>query len=531
MSSGWLVTALAVWGKAQPASHIALRPIHHSPIRRSAIAIGLIVVAGCTFGCSTKPLAKTERDSSTAATPLARATVARIETFCGDCHAMPDPQTFPRSRWEEEVEQGFNFYIESGRSDLAEPTRSDTLRYFREQAPEAIVIPSPPSLPSKHTFRKSDLVAADRMETCIAHLIWDARTGQLLTSDMRSGEVARYDAADGWKSRVLGRVNNSCRVTPCDWNEDGHEDYLVADIGSFSVGDHHNGRLQLWLAESAGGYRTLDLASGLARLVEAQPIDYDGDGDTDVLLAEFGWRVTGAMKLLRNPGGRDAEKAMTVEVLDPRHGVLGVQVADLNDDGRQDYVVAYGQEFETLEVYYNRAPGQYEQTIALELPDPSYNASSFTLADIDADGRIDLLQTNGDTMDAFLPKPYHGVRWLRNLGDEKWETRELGLLVGALQACAADFDGDGDLDIAAAGMLPPARESSGQSIDSLVWWEQEPGLKFTRHALEQYGPSHAACTAGDVNSDGLPDLIVGQWSLGAAAAPVAIYLSIPHQQR
>lgn len=502
--------------------------------RRASFFALLAIASACGIsGCGSHlPAASERRESPAAAAPLSPATVAQIKTFCGDCHTLPDPQTFPKSRWDAEVEQGYNFYIASGRTDLVEPKRSDSVRFFRDPAPEAIAIPSPPSEPTAHTFRKIEPVAVRNKEAnCIAHVIWDSAAEQLLSSDMRTGRVTAYRPSDDWKAEVLGQVTNSCRVTPCDWNDDGRKDYLVADIGSFPVGDHHNGRLQLWLAEAGGGFRTLDLATGLARLVEAQPLDYDGDGDTDVLLAEFGWRVTGAMKLLRNPGGSDAEKAMTVEVLDPRHGVLGVQVADLNGDGRQDYLVAYGQEFETLEAYYNRGPGQYERSVIHQLADPSYNASSFALADIDADGRIDIVQTNGDTMDAFLPKPYHGVRWLRNLGDEKWETHELGLLVGALQACVADFDGDGDLDIAAAGMLPPAPESSGQPIDSIVWWEQDADLVFKRHALEQYGTSHAACTAGDVNGDGLPDLIVGQWALTAAVPPVVVYLSTLPEKR
>lgn len=501
--------------------------------RRAFILVALMIAPTCCIsGCSTKSSPGVERAQSTAAVPLSTASVAHIKTFCGDCHALPDPQTFPKTRWEEEVEQGFNFYIASGRTDLVEPTRSDTVRYFRDAAPDALTIPSPPSVPSTHTFRKTEPIAPRSSQACsISHLIWDEQAHTLLTSDMRTGEVWLYEPADEWKCRVLGQVANSCRVTPCDWNQDGRKDYLITDIGSFPVGDHHRGRLQLWLADSDAGFRKLDLATGLARLVEAQPFDYDDDGDTDVLLAEFGWRATGSMKLLRNPGGSDAEKSMTVEVLDPRHGVLGVRVADLNDDKRDDYVVAYGQEFETLEVYYNRGPGQYEKSVILELADPSYNSSSFTLADIDADGRLDIVHTNGDTMDAFLPKPYHGVRWVRNVGEERWETRELGLLVGALGACAADFDGDGDLDIAAAGMLPPAPESSGQAVDSIVWWEQDADLNFKRHALEQYGTSHATCTAGDVNGDGLADLIVGQWALNTPVSPVAIYLSTPPEKR
>jgi hypothetical protein len=492
---------------------------------RLSLLLGLV----CWVGCHAPNSSLDSRSTSPVEAELSSAEVVKIQAFCGDCHAMPDPQTFPKSRWEEEVAQGYQFYIESKRSDLVEPRRIDAVRYFRDRAPDSIHIPAVESVPTAHQFLKQEPIAADiesKLAPSISHILWDDAEKVLMTSDMRSGVVNQYQAGSDWQRTELARVQNSCRVTKCDWNKDGRPDYLIADIGSFPVADHSNGKLYLLLAGPTG-YEKIELATGLARLVEAQLIDFDGDGDNDILLAEFGWRTTGSVKLLRNQSEEGAVPVFSMEVLDTRHGALGVQVADLNADGHPDYLIAFGQEFETLEAYYGDGKGQYRKSVLFQLADPSYNASSFTIADVDADGLLDIVHTNGDTMDAFLPKPYHGVRWLRNLGNEQWENRELGLLVGALQACVADFDGDGDLDIAAVGMLPPSPTVDSSSYDSIVWWEQGKDLTFKRHALEQYGGSHAACAAGDVNGDGIPDLIVGQWATSPSVPPVSIYLSVP----
>ena len=160
---------------------------------------------------------------------------------------------------------------------------------------------------------------------------------------------------------------------------------------------------------------------------------------------------------------------MQVEILEPKHGALGVEIADLDGDSKMDFVVAYGQEFETVEVYLNRGAGKFEHQVIMRLPDPSYNSSSIQVVDLDQDGRLDIVHTCGDTMDALLPKPYHGLRWIRNLGNGEWENRELGLLVGALQSTVADFDGDGDLDIAAVGLFPMAYLDGPGAYDSICW--------------------------------------------------------------
>ncbi|MFO1064214.1 MAG: VCBS repeat-containing protein [Pirellulales bacterium] len=479
-------------------------------------------------------MADTRQPSSFSAT-LSHDAQHRIEVFCAACHKLPDPQTFPKANWEGEVEQGFKFYIASGRTDLEEPSRAETVRYFRDRAPDSISVPIVPSTKSAHRFVNTPL-PKDSIPTtphCLADMRWFPGSSELIASNMMTGDISLFRPRSNWHHTLLGNVKNSCRVTPCDWNHDSHRDLLVCDIGSFPVGDHHRGKIEIWIGTEDGKYDRRKIDAELARVVEAQLIDFDLDGDSDILVAEFGWRETGSVKLLRNPGNATEPSPTAiadairfdVETLDKRHGALGVRVSDLNQDGRQDYVIAFAQEYETLEAYFGREGGGFDKQVLLELVDPSYNSSSYELCDIDRDGKLDILHTNGDTMDAFLPKPYHGVRWLRNVDNTKWESRELGMLVGALHACTADFDGDGDMDIAAVGMLPlETREYDGK-YDSVVWWEQTENLEFRRHALAQFGSSHATCLATDIDGNGLPDLIVGNWHPSGSQAPFDVYLS------
>jgi hypothetical protein len=502
------------------------------------------VLLVCSMGCG-----KRENSNSPNPQALRPETALRVEQFCGNCHPLPDPSSFPKSNWPAEVERGFRFYYDSERKDLDVPVALDAVKYFQSQAPEALDIPDASTFPLHPTsvkFTESALVISGDPKSLTADIKWDSQSKSLLFSDMANGKLSRWapkqspeffakSGADLFTldpSCVKWKSNHLCRMTPCDWNADGLEDLLVAEIGSMIISDQKLGCVSLCLGKESGDFERIVLVKDLARPVEATPFDYDDDGDLDIVIAEFGYIKAGCLSLLRNqsqdPKSQPSPETFTYEVIDSRHGQLCAIVADLDGDSRNDLITTLGQEYESIQVRYNRGKGEYENQLIAVMPDPSYNTSAIRVADVDGDGRLDILHTCGDIFDSFVPKPFHGVRWIRNEGNGRWEVRELGMLIGAMQAVAADFDADGDQDIAAVGLFPVSRRSAtGTSYDSVCWWEQTPGLNFVRHSIERDRCLHSSCLAADVDSDGRTDLVVGEWAEGKTPASLRIFWNRP----
>lgn len=468
--------------------------------------------------------------------------IAQVERFCGDCHPNPSPASFPKEQWLFEVEQGYQFYRNSNRQDLDEPVMADALRYFQSQAPETVDIPSAEEFPTHESsveFVPSALVLSGDSTSLTSQVFWDSQDQAILFSDMTSGKLRKWapGSTAGFRQMqahekvtlppetVLAEGKHSCRAHPVDWNRDGLTDYVLGEIGSMSISDLKLGNVSLLIQNSDHTFKRFVLKEELARSFEAVPFDYDEDGDLDILIAEFGRHEAGVLSMLRNMGASPTEPLadqFKYEVIDPRHGNLGIQIADMDGDGRLDLVTAYGQEYETVEILFNRGPGQYEQFEAIRFPDPSYNSSSIRIADVDGDGKLDVIHTCGDIFDSFVPKTFHGVRVLRQVQPKQFEVIELGMLIGAMDSAIADFDQDGDLDIAAVGLFP-VDSVTKRSYDSVVWFEQVEGMKFLRHSVERDHCYHAACTAADVDHDGRVDLVVGEWKDADAAGSLRVF--------
>jgi len=509
------------------------------------VAGGLAAVAAWKMQ-RRSPWPSPDEASPTASSPATtEATPSQIAAFCGTCHAMPSPGSFPRDAWHDDVLRGYEFYARSGMTRLDPPPVHAVVDYFRSRAPEELVFPTPAeaATPLRATFtvEKRKFDRRPPVPPGVAHIRWarlePGAPPVLLICDMRDGSVMAVDPnKKGEPPTLLARLNNPCRVEPCDLDGSGAIGLVVADLGSTIPYDHQFGRV-VWLHRGGQGARwePTVLASGLGRVADVRSGDFDGDGDVDLVVADFGLHRTGQILWLENVAGPRNPPQFVPHQVDPRPGAIHVPVVDLDGDGRPDFLALVSQEYECVEVFVNRGPDAAMQRphpfVRERLwtgPDLTFGSSGIEPVDLDGDGDLDVLLANGDAFDNNYANPSHGVQWLENLGNGQFACHRLTDLVGAYSPRAGDIDGDGDVDILVVAWLPEQIKPASLralALPSMVCLEQTAPGVFVRHTLEMGTPCYATLELADFDGDGDLDFAVGPHTQTAnpAAPGLAIW--------
>jgi hypothetical protein len=291
--------------------------------------------------------------------------------------------------------------------------------------------------------------------TLAADLNRDGLPDLVVGGDRVAVLLARPDGGIGASNfalpTTLGSTLGAGGFVIADFNGDGRLDLAMAVPGKVvGEGPPTPGSLEVWLQNGDGGVGDGSFAAPTTYAIGKVPrdlvaSDFNGDGITDLALALVRSGYVGL--LLGNghdhvgDGTFAAEQQVAVA-----SGVGGLQVADFDGDGALDLAVSTADATSGSDVVVLRGHetgGIPDGTFAAgpsSLIDATFSASALRAADVNGDGKPDVIATIYTSSDPDLAV---GI----NQGDGSFvfATSEPGAGDGMV---IADFDGDGIRDIA-----------------------------------------------------------------------------------
>ncbi len=229
----------------------------------------------------------------------------------------------------------------------------------------------------------------------------------------------------------------------------------------------------------------------------------------------------------------NTSKKTTEQVLRDIPGAICSRIADWDGDGKKDILTLFAQNKESIVFFKNTGNG-YQETATLLETMPVYGSNSFDLADMNGDGKLDIIYTCGDNADySVILKNYHGVYVYLNQGNNTLKEAYFYPIHGCFKALARDFDLDGDQDIITVSFFA---DYLSQHEEAAVYLENNK-MDFKPYALPGYDIGRwLTMDAADVDGDGDQDLVFGNLSMGPesfmsqeqvkkfAAGPACIFL-------
>ena len=455
------------------------------------------------------------------------------KSYCGSCHLFPQPELLAKEQWQDGVlpNMGYRLGVKSATQspykDMSfketailqkagifpsQPLISDKnwdqiVSFYLDRAPDKLPIVEISEVDqSLRLFKPAPIFLGGRAQPLITMLVYQDskiyvgdRRGYLYLINMEDNKV---------DSLFLG-------FPPSDLARSRDSTLTVLTLGAMDPNDLSQGELIKLFPSDNNHWTAETLVPNLPRPVHFSYADLNNDNKDEVIVCSFGNQMgrISWYEYLNND-------TWTEHILKPVPGAIRSEVYDFNKDQLLDIMVMFAQGDEGITIFYNQGDGTFTESRVLRFH-PVFGSSDFNLVDFNNDGLMDLACTNGDNADySYSLKPYHGLRVYLNKGGDQFEETYFYPMDGASKVETADFDLDGDFDLAVISFFP---DFTKPELESFVFLENQGNGKFEPKSFpDAAGGSWLVMERGDIDKDGDEDLLLGSFTLRVTPTPDTI---------
>jgi hypothetical protein len=471
------------------------------------IATAVILTISFINGCNNRPEQDTPADAIAAGKKL-------TAKYCASCHSYPSPGLLDKHTWEAGVlpqmapNLGMHFamgmYYADKKAVITWTEWQRIVAFYKAMAPQKLTLPKQSANVDWANFAlKLPAKASVGSKPAMTSMIkFDTISKSLYTADAYNNLLAWNT---GLKSRRLKKMSSPVTEANFFKSGNGTTQAVFTCIGVLPPNDLLRGSLQQ-LNLSGKGVDSVMIADSLPRPVYTTAGDFNNDGLQDYLVCGYG-NKRGALMLVEQQRNHTFKKKIIRAV----PGAIQLETGDFNHDGWLDVMCLFAQGDEGIWMFTNDKNGGFISRNLLRFP-PVYGSNSFRLVDVNNDGQKDIVYTCGDNYDfSAVLKPYHGLYVFTNQGSYNFKQTWFYHINGASKVMSADFDGDGDLDMAVIAFFADFKYNPAEGFTYL---EQTAPGKFKPHRIpiQKYG-RWLAMEVADIDNDGDQDIILGNFSV------------------
>lgn len=436
--------------------------------------------------------------------------------YCGSCHLAVSPALLDKETWKKRVLPAMakqlglevlqnSAYYQNEKSAISYADWMMIVAYYDSLAP-AHLATAKADVPLKSDWLifklRKPQAPSDRIATTTLAAI-DPITRSIYTSDSETGNLYH------WNNDLKLISSNPLPSPAVNVDFTYKQQAVVTCIGEMKALDIPSGSVML---VDGSGKSTSTIASNLIRPIQTVAADFNKDGLTDYVTSSFGHNK-GGLYLMKQKADKSFQTIPIREVAGATQSITG----DFNADGWMDIMTLFAHGDEGIWLFINNKKGGFDQKNILRFP-PVYGSSSFQIADINKDGNPDIIYTAGDNSDySRILKPYHGVYIFTNSGSMNFKQSYFYPVNGATKVIVADFDLDGDIDLASIAFFADVKNNPAEGF---IYFEnnnssQNKTLSFTPHAAPVNQNGRWICMdVNDVDGDGDLDIVLGNYSKG-----------------